>query len=167
MKNAVETSMLLYLQYFCHFLNKYLPGSTISALCFGGMSRHAVFHLQQHLERWTAPSAEGAELCLSGSISSYKGPAGSLEKVSVRMHSKGSFIHHTWQAGRGKTLFFQHWLKSIHTFVFWFLKMYKRQDNCRVLKGTHRHILKWLYFPKLTLKIIFWNEGHFHSCESC
>lgn len=162
MKNAVETSMFSYLQYFCHFLNKYWPGSTISALCFGGMSRHAVFHLQQHLETWTPPSAEGAELCLSGSISGYTGPAGSLEKVSVRVHSKGSLIHHTWQAGRGKTLSFQQWLKSIHTFVFWFLKIHKMQDNCRVIKGTRWHVLKWVYFPKLTLKMIFWNEGHFH-----
>ena len=45
--------MFLYLQYFYHFLNKYWPRSSLSTLYFCGVSMqwHAVFLLQQHLER--------------------------------------------------------------------------------------------------------------------
>ena len=157
--------MFLYLQYFCHFLNGCWPGSTISVLCFGGMSRHAAFHLQQHS---ISPSwrdghhpQQREQSCVWVETSPVTQDQLVLWKKWVSMcvlKALLSIIHDSLV----KTLFYQQWLKSIHTFVFWFLKIYKRQDNCRVLKDTHRHILKWVYFPKLTLKMIFWNEGNFH-----
>ena len=134
------------------------------------------FHLSI-LERWTPPSAEGAELCLSGNISSYTGPAGSLEKVSVHVRSKGSFIHHTWQPGKDPIL-----PAVTEIYSHFCVLIFKNIQKTGQLQSTKRHpsahfemslfsktdfkndFLKWRKFPlmwKLLLRstlICIWGE---------
>lgn len=101
------------------FPEQVLAWEHVSTLYFCGVSRHAVFHSQQHLERLTPPSEQS---CVWGEASPViQGQLVLCKKVTVSTCSpKGPFIHHTWQAGRVKTLSFQQWLESIHIFVLIF-----------------------------------------------